>query len=145
MTQTPPNYISFEAPKERLGRKTLATQESLKFHPNLRHAMAPPNLDQAALEVMSAQLQEALSSRRTVTAEQTTVLQVSDCCCTSCAFSRQPSVVVLLLACSCLLVLCEGFVFPICYLSLYSSRAFTFEESLRSRSSRGTNFAPDFS
>jgi hypothetical protein len=67
-----------EALKDRPGRKMLATQESLNTHPNLRQAMAPPNLDQAALEVLP-RLQEAPSSRRTVTAEQT-AMQVSECC-----------------------------------------------------------------
>jgi hypothetical protein len=54
----------FEAPKERHGRKTLATQESLNIHTNLRQAMAPPILDQAALEVLP-RLQEVVSFRRT--------------------------------------------------------------------------------
>ena len=52
----------------------LATQESLNIYPNPRQAMAPPIADQAALEMLP-RLQEAASSRRTVTAEQT-VMQV---------------------------------------------------------------------
>ena len=73
MTQTPPNYISFEAPKERHGRKMLATQESLSnIHPNnLPQTMAPPILDQAAHELLPRLQQVAASSGPTVTAEQT--------------------------------------------------------------------------
>jgi hypothetical protein len=54
MIQPPPNYISFEAPKERLAWQEDAGHPGEPQHPSqpVRQTMAPPILGQAALEAL---------------------------------------------------------------------------------------------